>query len=144
MEDFPEGLLCHQQDVACFPEAQPQDLKDGEEWLRGRQETPSALVTQAGPSSSWPQFPHLYNGYQWGQVMLGSEDSHCPESQTILATPNATHRQLCPQQAKHTPQAPPSAHCADGTRCSNLVVLGVGVAGPSGLAGKPWVWPRDL
>lgn len=66
------------------------------------------------PDPGWPQFPHLYNGSQWGAVMPGSEDSHCPESQPILATPNATHRQLCPQQAKHSPQAPPSAHCADG------------------------------
>lgn len=28
-EDFPAGLLCHQQDVACFPEAQPSTWEMG-------------------------------------------------------------------------------------------------------------------
>lgn len=62
----------------------------------------------------------------------------------ILATPKP-HTDNPVLSRPNTPLRPlPLPTVLTGTRCSNLVVLGVGVAGPSGLAGKPWVWPRDL
>lgn len=56
--------------MACFRRAQPQSAKDGKQRPRGR---PEALLllqpTLAGPGSSGPQFPHLYNGRGWGPVI---------------------------------------------------------------------------
>lgn len=79
-EDFPVGLLCHQQDVACFQEAAP-GMKDAGSEAKGRPGDFYFLLqpTLAGPGSSGPQFPHLYNGQVGGGPVIPElEDSHWP------------------------------------------------------------------
>lgn len=88
-----------------------------ERWERAperKEDDSPCSVAQEGPCSSWPQFPHLYNGQWWGNMIMGSEDSLCPRvpAHPHCPTPHTDNSVL--GQAKHNSQAPPSAHCADG------------------------------
>ena len=121
-------------------------MKDGKQRPRGRPES-SALATH--PGRSWFLWASVSPSVQWpwvgpsdpqleGQSVALSSDEPIPAT----PTPHTDNSVLC---GPNTPLRPlPLPTVLTGTRCSKLVVLGVGVAGPSGLAGKPWVWPRDL
>lgn len=76
-------------------------------------------------------------------MRLCSKDSHCPESQPSLP-PHATHRQLCPLQAKHSLRPRPLPTVLTGPDAPTLWFWAGGGGRARGLAGKPWVWPRDL
>lgn len=94
------------------------------------------LLASVSPPIPWPWVWQCDSRFRGQSLPLSPSPSSLPphHTQTTLSSsrPNTTLRPL------------PLPTVLTGTRCSNLVVLGVGVAGLSGLAGKPWFWPRDL
>lgn len=96
----------------------------------------TALGTQAGPGSSGPPFPHLYNGHGCGPVTVA-----VPEPQPILATPTPHTDNSVLGRPNTTLRPLPLPTVLTGTRCSNLVVLGWGWQDPAGWQARPGFGP---